>query len=468
MKNENTQNDAAIVEIGLDQLKIHPRNVRQSYEGIEELSASIKETGILQNLTVVPDPEEEGTYFVVIGNRRLMAARKAGLASAPCRIADMKEAEQIMSMITENMNRKGLKIHEEAAGIQMCLSDYGFTVEDVAQKTGLSETTVRHRANIAKLDRKALRERSEDGNFQLSITDLEKLEKVSSIAVRNKILREARDSRDLAWKAQSAADEEKRAKTSKKLVALAKKEGIEPASEETVNELYGNKWETVAEYDLTGDIPTKLYEGDAAGLFYVIQYRTLKIIRKAKKVKRELSECEKKEKESARKKRQIKGMYKEMYAQTGDFIRSIIDGRIKELKDTAQLLPKLWDILVSESAWVSRSNMLCAILGKDTYDADQEERRAASEKLSGLMLHQQMLLIAYCGCKDLNLADREGAYEEKEAEIFKKLYFCLALYGFSFENREFPLIMNGSHPLYKVRENVQEEKTENDGLHKAV
>ena len=210
MDNENTQNNAVIVEISLDKLKIHPKNVRQSYEGIEELTASIKENGILQNLTVVPDPEDEGTYFAVIGNRRLTAAKQAGLASAPCRIADMEEAEQVMSMLAENMNRQNLKIHEEAAGIQMCLTDYGFTVEDVAQKTGLSATTVRHRANIAKLDRKALREKAEDGNFQLTITDLAKLEKVSNIAVRNKILREAKDSRDLAWKAQSAADDEKR------------------------------------------------------------------------------------------------------------------------------------------------------------------------------------------------------------------------------------------------------------------
>lgn len=74
----------AVVEIKIEDLKRHPKNVRRKYEDIEELAQSIKENGIMQNLTVVPDKEEEGKYLVVIGNRRLTAARKAGLETAPC------------------------------------------------------------------------------------------------------------------------------------------------------------------------------------------------------------------------------------------------------------------------------------------------------------------------------------------------------------------------------------------------
>lgn len=457
--NESTQSNAAIVEIGLDRLRIHPKNVRESYEGIEELTASIKTNGILQNLTVVPDPENEGMYLVVIGNRRLTAAREAGIASAPCRIADMEEAEQVMSMLSENMNRRDLKIHEEAAGIQMCLTDYGFTVEDVAQKTGLSAATVRHRANIAKLDKKVLREKAQDDNFQLSITDLAKLEKVSNVAVRNKILREAKDSRDLAWKAQSAADEEKRKKVTKKLTALAKKEGIAPAPEGTENELYSSKWEKVAEYDLTGDIPQKLVEGDTEGLLYVIHYRTFKIVRKAKKVKKELTESELQEKEIAKQKRQIKEMYKEMYLQIGDFVRSIIDGKTEELKDTSELIRGLWDVLVLKNAWLSNYNMLTFLLGKDTYKASEEEQEEAQEKVNGLPLHLQMLITAYHCCKDMELADYNGFYAKNNAQPLKKLYSCLALYGFTFTEEEYFMLMAGSHPLYAV-----EEESEGDAV----
>lgn len=462
MNNENTQNNATIVEISLDKLKIHPKNVRESYDGTEELAASIRGNGILQNLTVVPDPEDEGTYFVVIGNRRLTAAREAGLSTAPCRIADMEEAEQVMSMLTENMNRQNLKIHEEAAGIQMCLTDYGFSVEDVSHKTGLSETTVRHRANIAKLDKKALREKAEDGNFQLTITDLAKLEKVSNIAVRNKILREAKNSRDLAWKAQSAADDEKRKKVTKKLTALAKKEGIEPAPEGTENELYSNKWEMVAEYDLTGDIPEQLIDGDTDGLLYIVHYRMFKVIRKAKKVKRELSERELLEKENGKKNRQIKAMYKEMHTQIRDFIRSIIDGKTEELKDTAELICGLWNVLVLKGAWISNNNMLAVLLGKDTYKASEEEMKEAQEKAENLPLHHQMLLTAVHCCRDMELADHNGFYAENNARPLKELYFCLALYGFSFAEEEYFMLMKGIHPLYTVQEEAQKERPEED------
>lgn len=140
-----------IDEIRLEKLKNHPKNVRKSYDGIEELADSIKAQGILQNLTVVSDPEEDGMYLVVIGNRRLMAARAAGLETAPCYISDMDEKEQVSIMLLENIQRNDLTIYEQAQGFQMVL-DLGETEDTLSQKTGFSKTTIRHRLNIAKLN----------------------------------------------------------------------------------------------------------------------------------------------------------------------------------------------------------------------------------------------------------------------------------------------------------------------------
>ena len=149
-----------IVNIKLEQLKIHPKNIRKEYDGIDELAQSIKENGIMQNLTVVPDKDAAGTYFVVIGNRRLTAARQAGIETAPCIIVDnMSDKDQITTMLTENMNRKDLKFYEEAAAVQMCMKDFGFDMEEMEKKTGLSKTTLHHRLNLAKLDQKTLRKR---------------------------------------------------------------------------------------------------------------------------------------------------------------------------------------------------------------------------------------------------------------------------------------------------------------------
>ena len=88
-----------IQEIKISLLGRHPLNPRKEYKDIDELAQSIKEKGILQNLLVVPDDAQKGHYLVIGGNRRLLAARKAGIESAPCVIrTDLtdKDIAQIM------------------------------------------------------------------------------------------------------------------------------------------------------------------------------------------------------------------------------------------------------------------------------------------------------------------------------------------------------------------------------------
>ena len=92
-----------IQDIAIEQLDIHPQNVRKVYTDIDELAESIKARGVMQNLTVVPNPDKKDHYLVVIGNRRLTAARKAGLKTMPCSVVEMTEKEQISTMLLENM-----------------------------------------------------------------------------------------------------------------------------------------------------------------------------------------------------------------------------------------------------------------------------------------------------------------------------------------------------------------------------
>ncbi len=465
MKNQNLTTDSkvtenntisgsgslsGIVEIGLDRLRLHPKNIRTQYEGIDELAASIKKNGILQNLTVVPDKDDEGRYVVVIGNRRLLAAKEAGLKTAPCRIMQMAESDQSVSMLTENMNRKDLKIYEEAAGTQMCLSDYGLTVDALAEMTGLSSAKIVHRANIAKLDQKALIAKESDTSFQLSIQDLEKLEKVGSVATRNKILREAKDSRDLAWKAQSAADEEKRQKTVKKFVALAKKQGIEPAPEGADREIYTNKWETVKDYSLADDVPSKLDAGEGQGVYYLVYYRTFKLIRKAKKEKKEVSEREKTEKAIKTKRRQAKEFYRELHEQIREFVCSMIDGRVKGMKDKMPIMQVSWEILIKNGAFVSSGAIIQTLSGKQYYELPENERTSITARALALALHHQILAVACYSCRELELIDYNGHYAAPKAEILKKLYSCLAEYGFSFSDDAYVRFMDGTHEVYVV------------------
>lgn len=107
----------------------------------------------MQNLTVVP---EDDHYLVVIGNRRMEAAKLAGLDTAPCAVVNMTPAEQLSTMMVENMQRSDLTIFEQAAGFQLMM-DMGGTVDPIAEKTGFSASTVRRRVKLMELDQKSSR-----------------------------------------------------------------------------------------------------------------------------------------------------------------------------------------------------------------------------------------------------------------------------------------------------------------------
>lgn len=182
---------AELVYLPIGKLYPHPDNPRKELGDLAELADSIKANGILQNLTVVPDmwPLDEGEdtdYKVIIGHRRLAAAKMAELASVPCVIAHMTPKEQVQTMLLENMQRSDLTVYEQAQGFQMML-DLGSTVEEIAEKSGFSKTTVRRRVKMMELDQSTLKEVSER---QLSLSDFDKLAQVENIETRNKLLKD--------------------------------------------------------------------------------------------------------------------------------------------------------------------------------------------------------------------------------------------------------------------------------------
>ena len=137
-----------IVMINTDRLEHHPQNPRKNIGDIAELTASVKVSGILQNLTVVPAPGEDGKYYVVIGNRRLEAARAAELTELPCVISDMNHTAQLETMLVENIQRSDLTPIEEAEGFKQ-LTLAGFSIKEIHDKTGFSESTINRRLKIA-------------------------------------------------------------------------------------------------------------------------------------------------------------------------------------------------------------------------------------------------------------------------------------------------------------------------------
>lgn len=160
----------------------HPDNPRKNLGDIQELSDSIKANGVLQNLTVVP--MSNGQYTVVIGHRRLAAAKKAGLSVVPCVAMEMTPQEQVRTMLMENIQRSDLTVYEQAQGFQMML-DMGETVESIAKDCGFSQSTVRRRVRLLELDADKFKKSETRG---ATLQDYAQLEKIETPELKNKVL----------------------------------------------------------------------------------------------------------------------------------------------------------------------------------------------------------------------------------------------------------------------------------------
>lgn len=173
-----------LTTIAIEKLHPHPDNPRKVLGDIDELAESIKASGILQNLTVVPMNDDWTEFTVIIGHRRLAAAKQAGLTELPCAVVEMTEKEQLSTMLTENMQRSDLTVYEEAKGCQLLL-DLGDTVAEVAEKTGFSESKIRRRVKLCELDEDAFKESQ---IRQPTLQDYDRLNQIKDIDVRNELL----------------------------------------------------------------------------------------------------------------------------------------------------------------------------------------------------------------------------------------------------------------------------------------
>lgn len=201
-----------IVMIPSASLDHHPNNPRTDLGDLTELADSIRKSGIMQNLTVVKAPEgAEAQYLVVIGNRRLEAGRKAGIDMFPCVVAEMDEREQLATMMAENMQRQDLTVYDQIQGIGY-MQQLGMSLPEIAEGTGLSESTVRKRASLVKLPKKQLFTACDKGATLLDLLEVTKLksekaqEKVlasfGTANFRYSINQEVRNEEIKAWRAE--------------------------------------------------------------------------------------------------------------------------------------------------------------------------------------------------------------------------------------------------------------------------
>lgn len=140
--------------ISLAQLSPNPQQPRRSFDeaALRELADSIRAYGILQPLTVRRTP---GGYQLVAGERRMRAARMAGLREVPCLVAQVDEQDAGMLALIENLQRRDLDCFEEAAAIARLISRYGLSQEQAAEKLGKSQSAVANKLRLLRLSGEA-------------------------------------------------------------------------------------------------------------------------------------------------------------------------------------------------------------------------------------------------------------------------------------------------------------------------
>ncbi len=148
-KKEKELNKVVAVHIGY--IKPNPYQPRKSFsqKELSALAKSISTEGVIQPLTV--RKEGENCYILVTGERRLRAARIAGLKTVPCIILNITDRSSALFALVENLQRCDLNIFEEAEGISKLIDFYGMTQEDAAIRLGMAQSTVANKLRLLKL-----------------------------------------------------------------------------------------------------------------------------------------------------------------------------------------------------------------------------------------------------------------------------------------------------------------------------
>ncbi len=137
------------IEIALIQPRVDQPRSRFDPETLQELVQSIRAQGVLVPLIVTP---RDGAYLLVVGERRLRAARAAGLVKVPCRVIDGLNDRQILEIsLVENLQRDDLNPIELAEGYRRLIEDIGYTQQEVADRVGKDRATVANTARLLQL-----------------------------------------------------------------------------------------------------------------------------------------------------------------------------------------------------------------------------------------------------------------------------------------------------------------------------
>ena len=447
---------SGIVMLKRSQLHPNPDNPRKDLGELEELKESIREHGIMQNLTVVPMNDNLEDFYILIGHRRF-AASEGILDELPCVIAEgLTKAEQVSIMLCENMQRSDLTFMEQAHGFQLMM-DLGDTVETISQKTGFSESTVKHRLEIAKLKQKSIDAAME--NFQPTIGDYIELEKVKDLKKRNEILEEAESSSDIRYSVEAYVDEQNRKKNSKKYLELINSLGWKETKEYFDFYRVDGKFKEVkglTRIDLEKDYDDSeiqaLAPRNTEPIFYRCDGYYITFAVKNPKNKEEKKKTKQELLEEARKKNTaiLNDTRTVICDRYYEFIDEIDDVKeFKELSDKQRIkfMERLFEVLVDLESYLSTFEHTYNIRSKKDLKDLKTDYEGMPDALQRLMIH---VWAALASSHSNNFVEWNFTKNMKVLKGHQQLYSTLYFFGFRL-NDEYKAIIEGKSDLYTAK-----------------
>lgn len=474
-----------LVYIPIEQLYPHPDNPRKDLGDLTELADSIKANGILQNLTVVPghlmtmeefvlEAKKDGVtkavatsmydkenaavstgYTVVIGHRRLAAAKLDGLKELPCVVANMDLRTQVQTMLMENIQRSDLTLYEQAQGFQMML-DLGGSVDEIARKSGFSKTTVRRRLEMAKLDSETFKKVSER---QLTIGDFDDLAKVDDMDIRNKVLK-SMGTANFKNELKSALEEQRvRKRIEEWLQAIRAFATEDPnAGYSTHKYIRGySKYRLEAEVETPEDVGTVKY-------VYKLSKTGIEIYAERDTAKEDAEKAEREERERISKlnREERESINRRHFELRRDFVKGLSSAACKKMigKIAWLVADVMWDM--SDGGYGSAeidTELLSYVLGVKIEEEDTENAETLTD-IPGVRTaleafpEKALLALAHSsfdspssGYWRNRWTGSEYAYVYDENERLNMVYDILNAFGYEMSDEE-EQAKNGMHPLF--------------------
>jgi ParB family chromosome partitioning protein len=134
--------------VPLEDIDPNPNQPRRSLGDLSELTASIREKGVLEPILVRPFGKR---FQIIAGERRFRAASEAGLGEIPCIVRESSDAETMELALIENLQREDLSPFEEADGLRSLADTYHYTHEKMAERLGKSRTSITESLSLTQM-----------------------------------------------------------------------------------------------------------------------------------------------------------------------------------------------------------------------------------------------------------------------------------------------------------------------------